>query len=93
MIEFENVRYPFNSNIAENFAGLIVNTLFLCHPIFRSGFKILQKFAEPNDMNQLMGYDVKGKGIQLDFRCLVQRRMDGMILQANFILIIGRRAQ
>ena len=53
----------------------------------------MQKCAEPHDVDQLMGDDIQRKWKQRDIRFAIQGRSDRMVLQTDFVKIVGRRTQ
>lgn len=49
--------------------------------------KALQKFTEPDDVDQFMCDDIKAEGKQTYRRRILQHFMDGVVLEAYFIVI------
>ena len=64
-IKFEDLCKTINADLAENVVGQFMNPWFFRHSFFWFGIETLQKLAEADDMNKLMGEDVECKGEQL----------------------------
>ena len=65
-----------------------MNATLLNHFFFIGCIKVLQKFAEANDVNEFMRDNIQRQREQ-GKRCrFVRGSENGMILQANFIKII-----
>lgn len=73
--------------------GPFMDPLFFFMFFFGGSVEALQKPAEPNDMDEFMGDDVKNQGIKIDVRVLRGNRKDGLILKAYFIIVVRGGSQ
>jgi hypothetical protein len=51
VVKLQDLRKTFDLNGMQNIMGSAVDTLFFNHAFFTGGIRILQKFAEPNDVD------------------------------------------
>jgi len=66
-----------------------MDAFFFRESLFRGGIKTLQEFAETDDVDEFMGGDVEYQREKVHPGGLAQGGQNGMVLKADFIVVIG----
>ena len=88
-IKIENFREAVNPDRTENFVRQFMHPGFFGHSFFVFCIEALQKLAESHDVYEFMGEDVQGKREKLQLFIGIYCRKDFVILQADFVIVIG----